>query len=108
MSTRYIDLVATVVLGILQLIVSFALSGLGWLQLMSVASCSERACDDGLLGLSGYLTAIVAVLALIGSVAGVVARALHRRTSWWVPAVGVAVVILAYVAATTLNQVSRA
>ena len=101
------DLVFTAILGVLQLVTSLVLSSAGWLQLMSVASCSENACDFGLLEFSGYLTGTVAVIALVGVLVFALLRALRARSTWWVPFVGLGAVVSAYVVATTLNQLAR-
>lgn len=101
------DLTFTIIFGVLQLTASFALSALGWFQLMSVASCSERACDYGTLGVAGCLTVIVSVVTLVGCLALVLVRALRRQSMWWVTGSGFAAVVLAYIIATTLNQVAR-
>lgn len=101
------DIVSTAVLGILQLVASFILSGLGWLQLLSVASCSDKACDIGLLEFSGYLTCIVSAVALVGVLVFAILRGLRKSSTWWLPLVGLGVVICAYILSTTLNQLAR-
>ncbi|MCI0159193.1 hypothetical protein KNO15_21030 [Leifsonia shinshuensis] len=105
---RAADIVATIVLGVLQLIASFTLPILGWFQLMSVASCSERECDYALLGISGYLTAIVAALAFVATLVFVILRAVRGRSTWWLTCIGLAAVVVAYVIATALNELARA
>lgn len=106
--SRCADLVATVVIGVLQLVSSLVLSAVGWFQLMSVASCSETECDYTLLGVSGYLTAIIATLAFSGTLVFVVLRAVRGRTTWWITCIGLGMVIVGYAVATLLNQVARA
>ena len=105
---RVADIVATIVFGVLQLIASFMLPVLGWFQLMSVASCSERKCDYVLLDVAGYLTAVVAALAFVATLVLGVIRALRGRSTWWLTCIGLTTVILGYVVATMLNQVARA
>lgn len=105
---RTADVVATIVLGVAQLIASFGLSIAGWFQLMSVDSCSEAECDYALLGVAGYLPAIVAVLAFVTTLVLVIMRAVRERSTWWLTCIGLATVTVAYVIATALNQLARA
>ena len=66
----------------------------------------SRHCDFDLLTRSAFVTPLAAVGALL--IEGVAVALLVRRGSriWWVPAVGIVVVIVGYVVAHVLNAVA--
>ncbi|MFF9563836.1 DUF6264 family protein [Leifsonia sp. NPDC014704] len=99
-----VDLSATITLLVLMTLMGLLLSFTVVLEQMGVAGCSAApaACDYALIGITTWITPVALALGLAGTIAGLVARARTGRRSWWVPLVGLVIVIVAFVVASLL------
>jgi uncharacterized membrane protein len=101
------DLAATIGLLSVSILVGLVLYFLVVLQLMGVDACSGRAgsCDFALLGATIYITPGAVVLVIAVTAVGLVARAKASMRSWWIPMLGLVVIVLAFVVASELVKV---
>jgi hypothetical protein len=102
------DVSVAVSFAVLQILIAEILPLISFMEQFNVDACGfSRHCDFDLLTRSAFVTPLAAVGALL--VEGVAVTLLVRRGSriWWVPAVGIVVVIVGYVVAHVLNAVAR-
>jgi len=97
------DFAATTVLLVLQALVSLFAVAVTFLDGLSVGPCVST-CDYDLKWFAFALTPIVALTALVIVVGGlgVLRFRRSRRLRWWIPAVGLVVVVLALLASLNL------
>ncbi|MBG6060069.1 hypothetical protein RCH16_003526 [Cryobacterium sp. MP_M5] len=101
------DVSVAVSLAVLQILIAVILTLISLMEQFNVDACGfSRHCDFDLLTRSVFVTPLAAVGALL--IEGVAVALLVRRGSriWWVPAVGIVVVIVGYVVAHVLNAVA--
>jgi hypothetical protein len=105
--SRHEDLAATIGLLSVSILVGLVLSFLVVLQLMGVDACSSRPgeCDFALLGATTYITPGAIVLVVAATAVGLVVRAKSSLRSWWIPMLGLIVIVVAFVVASELVKV---
>lgn len=98
------DLAATITLLVLMTMMGLLLSFIVVLEQMGVTGCSAApaSCNYTLIGITTWITPIALALGLAGTIAGLVIRARTGRRSWWIPLLGLVLVILAFVVASLL------
>lgn len=98
------DLAATITLLVLMTLTGLLLSFIVVLEQMGVAGCSAApaACNYTLIGITTWITPVALALGLAGTIAGLVTRARTGRRSWWIPLLGIVIVIVAFVVASLL------
>ena len=90
------DLAITVVLFILQAAISFVAILLSVALGFISASCTGRDCNSDLITSSGVLILAATFLVMVGSlVLATVRRRTHHNT-WWIPLLGIGVVIVCF------------
>jgi uncharacterized membrane protein len=101
------DLAATIGLLIVAILVGLVLSFVLVLQLMGVDACSGRpgGCDFNLLGATTYITPAALLLAIAGTTVGLVVRAKTAMRAWWIPLLGLVLILIAFVVASDLVNI---
>jgi len=103
-----LDLAVTLVLLLFLVVGGLSLSFLALLNQMSVAACSGNpaACNDDLLAWAFYLTPLVAALGFLATLFGLIVRKPWSLQSWWIPTVGIAAMITAFVVSLFLVDIA--
>jgi uncharacterized BrkB/YihY/UPF0761 family membrane protein len=99
-----VSVVLLVVLIIIGAVLSFGVI----LEQLGVAGCSgaTSTCDFGLLGVTTWITPVVALSFVVLTVLALAIRAKTSRPSWWVPLVGVVLTVIGFAVASALVSVA--
>ena len=97
---RAATIALTVILGLVSAVLAFGVL----LQQSGVAACSgsPAVCDYTLLAITTWITPLTGLAALALSVVALARRARSGRRTWWVPVVGMLVVLAAFMIASLL------
>jgi len=98
------DLAATIALLVISVLAGLLLSFILLLEQMAVAGCSATPgqCDFGLMAMTTWITPAALTLSVAATIAGLVARARSGWRAWWIPLLGLGVIIVAFVVASLL------
>lgn len=103
--SRTADIVVTSILGMLLLLISIVLTVFGLLAQLNADVCAPpvHPCNFPLLAATMFITPVVALAAIGVTITGIIIRARRNKPTWWVPLVGIGVVIVAFVITAVLN-----
>jgi len=103
-SPSNVDIVLTVGLLVALVIGGLSLSFLALLKQMGVAACSgdPTRCDYTLLAVAFYITPATAIVSCLCVIGGLVWGKRWNVRLWWIPTVGIALTLTAFVLTTAL------
>lgn len=103
-ASRSNDVAVTFALLVLVILVGIVFSSFVIIQLMGTDSCAGRPgeCDFALLGTTTYVTPVAVVLVAVATTIGLIARTRTAVRSWWIPLLGLIVVVSAFALASGL------
>lgn len=92
-SKRTSDLLLTIVLFLLQAVISLLAIVVSALNGFISDSCTNRGCNYGLITFSGYLIVIASPIAMILALGFAIWLRRRSRRTWWVPLTGIGLIV---------------